>query len=651
MKYELPQWLNDWITINKDQEGIDISLKEEKDEEKRVAVIEARWIGKQTEVSNVQINMNLTDPTIQLSWKPHLSPEEDMIIGDLSFRSPALIFEKGKKLFSLIPDIDFIEENRKIPHIMDYVEPERRLYYGLSHYEKKRHVYYTRKEEKFLLEPNQTLFKYYLVQWTIDEGARDFQTVTGFLWERFGKKRMTKTIDRSESIVETSKELEKYAKYTYDWAFNRWESVVWQEFELDQKQVGANVFIVRGIQTPGLGNENKWREKKSIWNQAWFSSLRSAYGYRLWGEYWREDDLIRRSELTKNLALSAPQTNGLFPSVYTAGKNNDWETGQWEHSDRRPSEHEDYYHLLDMSWTCLWMLKWWENIESDSQLLDYAVRYAHRLIELQNSDGSFPAWIHEKTGEKSPYLKQSAETALHVWFLTKLYRLTDQEIFLFTAKAAIDFILNETLPKGQWEDFETYWSCSIQWDKKKYGEKDVRSGLYNQCNFSIYWTVEALKELYLATNERRYLNKGEKVLAELSLFQSIWNPTYLSVPVLGGFGVMTSDDEWNDARQSLFALTYADYFDLTGKEEYKYRSIWAMKASFYMMYCPENQKVKKLYEEKFPHFGKKDYGFEMENVHHGEFGSYNHVKAGEFTIFDWGNGSSSASLGMLLFNK
>lgn len=127
MKYELPQWLNDWITINKDQEGIDISLKEEKDEEKRVAVIEARWIGKQTEVSNVQINMNLTDPTTQLSWKPHLSPEEDMIIGDLSFRSPALIFEKGKKLFSLIPDIDFIEENRKIPHIMDYVEPEREI--------------------------------------------------------------------------------------------------------------------------------------------------------------------------------------------------------------------------------------------------------------------------------------------------------------------------------------------------------------------------------------------------------------------------------------------------------------------------------------------------------------------------------------------
>src|SRR5699024_8270411 len=147
---------------------------------------------------------------------------------------------------------------------------ERRLYYGLSHYEKKRHVYYTRKEERFLLEPNETLFKYYVVQWTNYEGTRNFQPVTELLWERFGRKRMTKTIDISESIVEASKKLEKYAKYTYDWAFNRWEPVVWQEFELAQKQVGASVFIVRGIQTPGLGNENKWREKKSIWNQAWF---------------------------------------------------------------------------------------------------------------------------------------------------------------------------------------------------------------------------------------------------------------------------------------------------------------------------------------------------------------------------------------------
>ncbi len=212
----------------------------------------------------------------------------------------------------------------------------------------------------------------------------------------------------------------------------------------------------------------------------------------------------------------------------------------------------------------------------------------------------------------------------------------------------MEFVRNHVIPEGRWEDYETYWSCSREWEGKQYGEKDRRSGLYNQCNFSIYWTAEALKELFLVTKNDEYLRAGESVLAELSLYQAIWEPTYLFVPTLGGFGVMTSDDEWNDARQSLFALTYHDYFQITNKEEYKYRSIWAMRASFYMMYCPENPVVSKIYEKSFPHFSEMDYGFEMENAHHG---SNNEVDVGEFTIFDWGCGSAAASLGELLSSK
>lgn len=649
MRNNIPNWVNNWITFTDYDSNLSIDLVEE--EKDHISVVEVKWIGEQKYVSAIQLNMVLIDPVIQLHWKSHLSPEEDMVIGDLVFRSPAIIFGKEKHILSLIPDLDFIDKHREVPHIMDYVESDRRLFYGLSYYDKKGHVYFQRAEQPFRVEPNQILFRFYLVQWSQVKEFRDFQPVTEFLWTQFAQKQMTKTVNSSDRLLDATKDLEKYAKYTYDWAFNRWEPVVWQEFELNQKQVGSSVFIVRGSQTPGLEHEDDWREKKSIWNQAWFSSLRSAYGYRLWGEHWEDDDLIHRSELAKNFALSAPQNNGLFPSVYTADEDLNWENGSWGHSNRRPANHEDYYHLLDMSWTCIWMLKWWENIDPDQALLDYTVTYANRLIDLQNSDGSFPAWIHEQTEEKSPYLKQSAETAMHVWLLTKLYRLTNQDSYLIAGKAAADFVLTEVVPHGKWEDFETYWSCARQWNKKKFGEKDPRSSLYNQCSFSIFWTAEALKELYQATNEKFYLEQGEKVLAELSLYQAIWNPAYLFVPVLGGFGVMTSDDEWNDARQSLFSVTYAEYFHLTGKEEYKYRGIWAIRASFYMMYCPENKEVKKLYEKKFPHFGQKDYGFEMENVHHGEFGSYTHVEAGEFTIFDWGNGSASASLGMLLLNK
>lgn len=456
------------------------------------------------------------------------------------------------------------------------------------------------------------------------------------------------TTEKKEEISSALKNLEPYAEYTYDWAFNRWEDIVWQEFESNGQKVGSNVFIVRAAQTPGRGEENNWREKKSIWNQAWFSSLRSAYGYQLWGKYWKDANMVHRAELAKNFALSAPQKNGIFPSVYTADKEHKWENGTWGHSDRRPEGHEDYGHLLDMSWTCFWMLKWYEDIEKDTELLEYATRYADSLLTTQSVNGSFPGWINEQTGETSPYLKESAETSMHVWFLAHLYDITKEKSYLRSAENGIDFVMKEIIPYGRWEDFETYWSCSRMWEGKKYGEKDQRSGLYNQSNFSIYWTTEALMELYQITNKTFYLDLGEKVLAELSLHQAIWNAPYLKIPVLGGFGVLTSDDEWNDARQSLFAKTYYKYYKITGRQEYKYRCIWAMKASFYMMYCPENPEVKKMYEDTFPYFWEKDYGFEMENFHHGANGDDSHLKVGEFTIFDWGNGSASSTLAELL---
>ncbi|MBW8351762.1 pectate lyase [Bacillus sp. IITD106] len=635
MNYKFPVWLDKWIQLDKTNDSLDMKIVEEKG---NVAVVEVKWKDASTSLNRILLNMNLIDSTMKCVWKPHLCPEEEMVIGDLFFQSPAIIFEKEDNLFALVPDLDFIDGSRIAPHMMDYVEPERKLFYGLGNYEKTKHVYHKITNRPINVEHGQVLFRFYLVQWQDVKETRNFSPVTDFLWERFGEKRMMQ--NRRKQIGESLKSLEVYANHTYDWAFNRWEPIVWQEFQLGKKDVGGCVFIVRAAQTPGLGQEDSWREKKSIWNQAWFSSLRSAYGYRLWGERWNNKDMIRRSELAKNFALSAPQKNGLFPSVYWAGSDQKWDSGNWGHSDRRPENHDGFGHLLDMSWTCLWMLKWYKDIEQDNDLLDYARNYAKRLLELQQKNGSFPGWVHEETGEISPYLQDSPETSLHVWFLTSLYDITKEEKYLSAGLKGMDFVLKEIVPNGRWEDFETYWSCSRMWDGKQYGKKDPRSGLYNQCNFSIYWTTEALKALYLTTHKDQYLICGEQVLAELSLYQAIWEPKYVNLPVLGGFSVMTSDDEWNDARQSLFALTYLDYFKITGKEEYKLRSLWAMKASFYMMYCPENPKVKDLYEKTFPHFSELDYGFEMENAHHGE----NIDIAGEFTIFDWGNGSASSSL-------
>lgn len=655
------EWLRSWIQIKNLPDGYELIINGEETEiaaeegRTKAASLELIRKGAAITTDRAGVEMMLADPQMECIWKPHLAPEEDLVIGDMVFRSPAIVFVCGSRMFALIPDLDEIERERRVPHRMDYVEPDRTLYYELGYYVKIEHVYHRKIQERFRLEQGQRLFRFYLVEWDGVNGKRNLAPVADFMWEKFAKRRML----AESSIVSDDKALlsgmEKYAEYTYDWAFNRWGSIVWQQFRLKDEEVGGCVFIVRAAQTPGGGLENHWRERKSLWNQAWFCSLRSAYGYRLWGEHWRSCggrlpscDLVAKAALAKAFALSAPQRDGLFPNVYSADSSYRWENGEWGFSNRRPPGHEHYAHLLDMSWTCYWMLKWYEDLERDERLLGYTINYVERLLRLQAPDGSFPAWVHIDSGEPSPYLLNSPETSMHVLLLARLYRITGNKMYLDSAERAMAFVKREIMPCGRWEDFETYWSCSAAWEGKQPGVKDKRSGLYNQCTFSIYWTAEALKELYWATEHRPYLEDGEAVLGELSLYQAVWEPPYMTVPTLGGFGVMNSDDEWNDARQSLFALTYYDYYKITGKEQYRARGLWAMRASFYMMYCPENAVVKKLYENRFPYFGAKEYGFSMENVHHGP--DSEHI-VGEFTIFDWGNGAACASLAELLFRK
>ena len=618
-------------------------------------------------------------------WKPHLSPLEGMVVGDKAFRSPAIVFEDELTMAALVPDLASIAGGRDVPHVMDYTVQDRRLTYGLCEYEETGHVYYELKPRE--VERSEPLrFRFYLVEWekTAGQRKRDLRAVERFLWQRFGRGNMpiaaVPNVVRpgaegqcgSESAKEDEpagtggaesagvrqgspvlaefpdasllRSLEPYADYAYGWALDRWKDVAWQQFRMpDGTEVGGVVFIVCARQKPGLGREEEWREPKSLWNQAWFCSLRSAYGYALRGKERGRADWTEKAGLALNFALSAPQTDGLFPGYYQAGEDGCWESGRWYMSGpRRPAGHEEHVHLLDASWTCWWLLKWYRDIRADERILPFVMRYAERLLKLQRDDGGFPAWVRADGSGTSPFLTESPETSAHVMLLGLLNRLRPDKRYAASALRAARFVAESIMPEGRWEDFETYWSCSKQWEGKQFGEKDARSGLYNQCNFGIYWTAEAMKEAYALSGDAEWLDLGEQALAEASLYQQIWQAPFFPVPTVGGFGVMTSDDEWNDARQSLFALTYLDYYRMTGDESYRARAEWALRASFYMMYCPENAAAKAIYERVHPHFDERDYGFHMENFNHHDGTPVDGL--GEFTIFDWGCGAAAASL-------
>ena len=130
--------------------------------------------------------------------------------------------------------------------------------------------------------------------------------------------------------------------------------------------------------------------------------------------------------------------------------------------------------------------------------------------------------------------------------------------------------------------------------------------------------------------------------------QASWQPPTMYVPVLGGFGVMNADGEWLDARQSLFAEIIIRYGIELGVGEYVQRGLAALRASFVMMYCPENPGVKALWEKTHPFFGPEDYGFTMENYAHGGRTSPEGEGMGVFTIYDWGNGAAAEAYNRLL---
>ena len=107
---------------------------------------------------------------------------------------------------------------------------------------------------------------------------------------------------------------------------------------------------------------------------------------------------------------------------------------------------------------------------------------------------------------------------------------------------------------------------------------------------------------------------------------------------------MNADAELNDARQSLFSEVILRYGHLLGREEYLQRGEAALRASFSMMYCPENPSALAQWQIRWPFLNKQDYGFMMENYGHDGRADELHTGIGEFTIYDWGNGAASEAV-------
>jgi hypothetical protein len=582
-------------------------------------------------------------------WMPHLAPKEDYVVGQHVFRSPAMIATSGQKVLAIVPDLDLVGQRAGNPWFMDMDAPADKCWLGMTLTDIPVHVGFVKKGG-MVIEPGTLELAFFVTAYKDNNDVLNpWRRVADFLWGRWARPLY--------GMGEPGRvPMDTYVQYTYDWAFDKWKHAVWQEFELAGRRVGAPQFIVNVTQSPNYKGSWFQREFLSIWNQAWFSSLRSASGLARWSRRTKNDELMEKAKLTKALALSAPMKDGIFPSVIRTNNQRvtikgrkvrrpePWSKAFWTNSNRCPHNYgvsPDWYHVLDASWTCLLMLRWYGEIEGDPELLEYAQKYAEKLIGLQDEQGFFPGWLHPETLEPAGIMSQTPETAMSAMFLFELARITDKSDYRRAGIQAIDALLVEVVPTGRWEDYETYWSCCRFGSKDMVGKKYKRNNMYKQNNLSMFWTAEALLAAWRETGAKKYLDWGRRTLDELSMCQQVWQPPFIYVPALGGFGVMNFDGEWNDSRQCLFAELFMDYYRETGDPFLFERGVSALKSSFIMMYCPENPKQKEQWEKAHSHFGSEDYGFTMENYGHGGRTNPEGGGIGPFTIYDWGNGAAS----------
>jgi len=105
----------------------------------------------------------------------------------------------------------------------------------------------------------------------------------------------------------------------------------------------------------------------------------------------------------------------------------------------------------------------------------------------------------------------------------------------------------EVFPTEKWFDFELFFSCS----GRPTGEDgpDQFTGCYPAATMCLYWAARACLDLYFSQKEERFLALARRSVTRLSMFQQVFdhpaNPSTRSA----GSAVMTTDGEFNDARQ------------------------------------------------------------------------------------------------------
>jgi hypothetical protein len=519
-------------------------------------------------------------------WTPQLRPEPEHLIADHTFRSPALIMQKDGYFAALVPILTGVDgKGRQIRTVADLqVETADRPFFsiGLQNWIpepyrlRNTHVFYVAPDSLAPTVSDTTVTLEYLLFLRADAPRREgFREVVRYHWMTSGAANMQQP---------AGPQSEPFSSYIQ----KAWYQFV-PQIALDTHYQGVPVTLLRQARLAWSNKLPKSADNDS-WFNVWFNALRTAYGMYLHGKAVGDQHLMRQATQVLNLALLAPQQNGIAPTIFYM----DSTGGHWV-ADHAWGGIDDGRNLpmFHNAWTCYWLLQWIDLVpERKTEILRFTKSFAGFLISNQHPNGVIPSWYDPTTLKPvETFRDENAETAGAALFLAEFYARTKGVRYLRGAEKAMQYVFKSVLPENKWFDFETFFSCS----RKPLSFYDPYTQQNPQNTLSMHQAAEACYELYKLTGKKEYKDRGIAIMDYLCLYQQVWSPRWLARELFGGFGVQNTDAEWSDSRQGYFAVTLMKYSELTGQKEYFERGVAALRAMFSLFESPTSPRTAENY--------------------------------------------------------
>lgn len=563
----------------------------------------------------------------KFSWKPDWSyaPSVGGFAPDEQYKAPLILVQTGRAAFGIVPDLAALDRRtlRKCNHALDLDVPGGPvLSVGFIPAQQAYHTVYEPDPARAWAVGSQCENSYFLLVTAAANPGEAYREAVRLHWMMFGRptqlsaarqQKGTDTPARSYSWLQKIGPMDQQIADDRRLAglalWDDWRTEVWK----GQSRRRWLLVPLPGGTTGGGVSTLRWGPGPSIYLTAWFNTLRTSYGMALYARRVRDGDLLQRARQSVEVALKAPGRDGSFKCVAVP----DPKGGPvlWAAGDGSGDGTQGGYLGYDMSWTAYWLLQWRSaGLPDSGAILPRCRALAKFLCDRQSADGMLPTrFAEDGSVERDLSRTVKAETGPAALFLLELYRQDPDPRWLGAALRGLTFLEEGVIPKRQWYDFETFWSCS-----PRKPILDSRSDQWPANDLALGQAVAAFLSAYRVTGDRAYLQRGERLLDYLLLFQQCWtNPLVENVAgpetLLGGFTTQNSDSEWSDARQSQFGNVLLDYYRVTGTVEYLERGVAALRAQFPVSPC--------------------------ENYVHSGYGS----KPG-ISSFHWGTGSGMAGV-------